>query len=622
MRNKTKVSAAFLSTAIFGLAISASPAFALTPPAMEIAVGGNSVTIDSTGTQTYTGTCLTSPGSCTGIVTVTTPGVIIWNGSIAGFTVIATGTSKPVLTAPQIDLAVNSITTANGGAITLEFTDAGFKVGESPATMNIIPNTTGTETYASYVDNTNAAFGQGTLVGSTSSLTPVIGPGPTASPFSMTNIETLVLPAGVGTTPFNYPSVNTDFGLATAPYPPLTLTCGTGTGTTNKAYYGSLKASGGDKPYLYSLSGQPAGMTINSSTGLITWTPTSAATYTFTGQVVDSSGTADNTVTASCTIVVGTPTGGGGQNPPPTPLKVVCPPSTATVGVSWDYQVVATGGTPPYTFKIVAGSLPTGLVMSTTGLITGSPTTPGQTGAFKIEVIDSASPPDIAYSNCSGSCSNGTTVSYGGSEPQNGWGQKGSSSTYSSNGLPLTVYGWGTNGKPANLYSNNVGGNTYLGISGNGNQNQIGTGNFVQCDFSSHINAGATGGSFNVSSLDWNAEFNIYGSNTLGQLGTLLAGNVKVNSWSQSSGSSQSIPNFGKYRYISIKPCSGDVVVTNISCNYPCECAIDVGSSGNNQGGNGYGYGYGNQGGNGYGNQGGNQGGQCKQGQSPGQCGW
>lgn len=46
-----------------------------------------------------------------------------------------------------------------------------------------------------------------------------------------------------------------------------------------------------------------------------------------------------------------------------------------------------TGGTPAYTFEIVSGSLPIGLTMNTTGIITGIPTTIG-TFNFNVHVID------------------------------------------------------------------------------------------------------------------------------------------------------------------------------------------------------------------------------------------
>lgn len=42
-----------------------------------------------------------------------------------------------------------------------------------------------------------------------------------------------------------------------------------------------------------------------------------------------------------------------------------------------DYQYTVTGGTPPFTFSISAGALPTGLSMDSSGLVTGTRTTPG-----------------------------------------------------------------------------------------------------------------------------------------------------------------------------------------------------------------------------------------------------
>lgn len=48
----------------------------------------------------------------------------------------------------------------------------------------------------------------------------------------------------------------------------------------------------------------------------------------------------------------------------------------ATIGVPYSADVNATGGTPPHTFAVSSGALPTGLVLNaTTGAITGTPTT-------------------------------------------------------------------------------------------------------------------------------------------------------------------------------------------------------------------------------------------------------
>src|SRR6202035_235004 len=55
----------------------------------------------------------------------------------------------------------------------------------------------------------------------------------------------------------------------------------------------------------------------------------------------------------------------------------------------------ASGGTGPYTFAVTSGSLPTGLVLSSTGAITGTPAT-GGTFNFTITATDTSS-------NCLGS---------------------------------------------------------------------------------------------------------------------------------------------------------------------------------------------------------------------------
>jgi hypothetical protein len=62
----------------------------------------------------------------------------------------------------------------------------------------------------------------------------------------------------------------------------------------------------------------------------------------------------------------------------------------AQVGVPYSQQLVATGGTTPYTWSITLGSLPSGLSMDSTGLITGTPTTTTLTPAtFTAQVMDS-----------------------------------------------------------------------------------------------------------------------------------------------------------------------------------------------------------------------------------------
>lgn len=48
----------------------------------------------------------------------------------------------------------------------------------------------------------------------------------------------------------------------------------------------------------------------------------------------------------------------------------VCP--TMVIGVPYQCQIQATGGTPPYHFSVSAGELPAGLTLSDSGLISGT----------------------------------------------------------------------------------------------------------------------------------------------------------------------------------------------------------------------------------------------------------
>ena len=61
-----------------------------------------------------------------------------------------------------------------------------------------------------------------------------------------------------------------------------------------------------------------------------------------------------------------------------------------TVGDAYAATLTASSGTPPYAWSVVSGALPAGLALSTSGAITGTPTT-AETSQFTVQVTDAAS---------------------------------------------------------------------------------------------------------------------------------------------------------------------------------------------------------------------------------------
>lgn len=84
---------------------------------------------------------------------------------------------------------------------------------------------------------------------------------------------------------------------------------------------------------------------------------------------------------------------GGGGGPGPTPLSIVTMTlPVATQGTAFSTTLQATGGTPPYQWGLLSGTLPTGTSIGlTTGTLSGTPTSSG-VFSFTVQCQDSASP--------------------------------------------------------------------------------------------------------------------------------------------------------------------------------------------------------------------------------------
>jgi hypothetical protein len=160
-------------------------------------------------------------------------------------------------------------------------------------------------------------------------------------------------------------------------------------GTINSAYSQSLTASGGSGTG-YTWSTNPAGTTslaaVNlalSPAGVVTGTPLSTGTATFAAKVTDSQ---SHTATATLTVTIYAS------------LTVTTTTLAATnVGALYSQTLVAAGGTGTgYAWTATSSNLSTyGLSLSSSGVISGTPTTSGTAG-FTANVKDSANNTAIA----------------------------------------------------------------------------------------------------------------------------------------------------------------------------------------------------------------------------------
>jgi hypothetical protein len=164
------------------------------------------------------------------------------------------------------------------------------------------------------------------------------------------------------------------------PPPPLSIRTETlPSATQGLPYTAHLEGSGGLSPYTWSLDSGvlPDGLTL-SSDGTISGRATTVGTGAFTVRVKDAAGTAS----AKSLFIIVTPP------PPPLVIQTVQLPET-TAERSYTQTLQATGGVPPYTWSLVSGSLGQGLNLSASGVISGTPTSPG-TVVFVVRVTDSA----------------------------------------------------------------------------------------------------------------------------------------------------------------------------------------------------------------------------------------
>lgn len=171
--------------------------------------------------------------------------------------------------------------------------------------------------------------------------------------------------------------------VSSAPQPlTITTTSPLPDATVGQAYSQSLSASGGTPPYSWSqVSGFPSWLTLGAN-GVLSGTPQEAASYVLRVRVTDAVSTQvekDLSLTSS--------------QPPPNPLEISTgsPLPGATQGTQYSLTFVATGGVPPYSWQQTSGTIPPGLYLSASGVLSGAPTATGNY-TFTVQVTDSQAP--------------------------------------------------------------------------------------------------------------------------------------------------------------------------------------------------------------------------------------
>ncbi|HVS88720.1 MAG TPA: kelch repeat-containing protein [Candidatus Acidoferrum sp.] len=150
-------------------------------------------------------------------------------------------------------------------------------------------------------------------------------------------------------------------------------------------YLAVLQANGGYGARTWTIAGGglPPGLTLVPNSGVITGAPVAAGLFTFTAQVQDSA-TPIDTATQMLNLLVVNPL-----------LLSPSPLPAAQAGQAYSTTLVASGGFGAQTWSLPSGTLPSGLTLSSSGIISGTPARAG-TSTFTVAVRDSNAPPQVA----------------------------------------------------------------------------------------------------------------------------------------------------------------------------------------------------------------------------------
>ncbi|WP_421546572.1 putative Ig domain-containing protein [Pseudomonas sp. QD4] len=295
----------------------------------------------------------------------------------APYTFAITGGSLPTgLTLNTSTGVISGTPTANGAYnFTVTATDANSATGSRSysGTVGSGPPVTSTVSATVAANSSANPITLSISGGAASSVAVASAPSHGSATASGTSITYTPTAGYSGADSFTYTATNGS-GTSSAANVLITVTAPTinvspstlGAMTINTAFSSSLSATGGTAPYTYALTAGslPTGLSLNTTTGIISGTPTAAGSYNFTVTATDANGA---TGARAYSVAISAPT------------LVLTPASlgAGTTGSPYSATFSTSGGTAPYTYS-VTGSLPAGMTLNTSsGVLSGTPTASG-----------------------------------------------------------------------------------------------------------------------------------------------------------------------------------------------------------------------------------------------------
>ncbi len=351
----------------FTVQASSLPALSFTPPAGTLPSG--QVNLPYTQTLTASG----GSGSYSWTISSQASGLNLSVNPTAGASVTLSGTPTVANTSPGLSITVTLTDTTTSNELSQTYT---IPVSSAPIvpvtpslTITISPGAISTTTGGSVSATFSASGGSGSYTYSAAGQPAGVTLG--AGTLSGTPTQ-----AGIFNTTVTVTDSNQNSASASITINVLGLTTSTlAAGTVGQIYSVSLGAAGGTGSYSFSATGLPTGLSLTSY-GYLNGTVNTAGTYSIT--VTVTSGGLSATGNLSLTIA------------PPKSLSISSASLPGgTVNVSYSQTLGATGGLPPYKWSLISGTAPQGLSLNASGVVSGTPTTPGGF-SFGVQVTDTA----------------------------------------------------------------------------------------------------------------------------------------------------------------------------------------------------------------------------------------